>query len=134
MVKFKWVVQESFLNNPSHPITIPACHHTQLENEGLIGKAKIACLDSLLSGQIYTSHPSGRSRYYQVRMQSDSCIKLVGLKSGDIIMVEIKSVDDDVHVTIDLPPPPMPSKKRTSKKRFSLSEEPKPYNFRTRRQ
>ncbi len=93
MVRFRFTVNKSFLDWPTHPITVPKSKvdYTSLEDEGLDdGELRIQTPDGSTSGGLMYSGKAGYGFYYQIRMNVPDGHSLLSLPIGSELIVELE--------------------------------------------
>lgn len=103
MITFPFIAGRSFLNYPTHPITIRKACYPELQTEGLTsGDVVVATADGHIRGIIYSGN-AGWGPYYQIRARG----KNPGDPSftfaiGQHILVEIQKSQTGILVTLNV--------------------------------
>lgn len=92
MIRFRFTVNKSFLDWPSHPITVPKSKvdYARLEAEGLDrGDLRIQTPDGSTLGGLMYSGKAGYGFYYQIRIEVPDRHSLLNLRIGSELIVEL---------------------------------------------
>ena len=97
MISFTFKINKSFLQNPSHPITIPKSSvDYKIINamDKALTDSVIVCPDSTkIKGRIY-SGMAGYGPYFQIQMQGYSRDPLFQLEKKELLLVQIQNTDN----------------------------------------
>lgn len=92
MIHFRFTINKSFLDWPSHPITVPKSkvNYATLEAEGLDrGDLRVQSPDGSTLGGLMYSGKAGYGFYYQIRIDVPDRHSLLRLPLGSQLLVEL---------------------------------------------
>ena len=105
MISFDFKVNKSFLQNPSHPITIPksSVDYKIIESMDVVSfDAIIICPDSTKwKGKIYQGI-AGYGPYYQIRMEGYAQDPLYKIEKNKNLLIQIQESKTNVLIFLTL--------------------------------
>jgi len=101
MITFEFKINKSFLNYPSHPITVPKMFNEWFLDEPLGARALISCPYGSMDCVVYPGE-AGWGTYYQIRVTSrETFDPLSKFLLGQRVMVEIKRFPEITEIWLN---------------------------------